>query len=550
MLEEIHVRNLALIEEAWIEFGPGMTVLTGETGAGKTALVGALKLLVGERADSAMVRSGASEAVVEGRFELEGGEVVARRKVTADGRSRCTIDGSLATVGELARILGPVVDLHGQHEHQSLLTSSRHASFLDRYIGEEAETAGARYRETRESFLAATAELDRLTSRLADAERRADYLRFVLEEIQAVDPRPGEDDELERRLPALVHAEKLTASANEAAERLRGEGGAADAFGEALEALRRVDGLDPALDTLARRLGGLAAELEDAGAEVRAYAETLEHDPVAIDEVQSRLSALSGLKKKHGPSLDLVFEVRDDAISRLAEVESGDTEIAQVNERIAAARSELEMAADARGGLRRERSEQFTHALAEAIAGLNMSGARFEIAFERLEFDSWGPDGPDRIEFLFAPAEGEAARPLAKIASGGEISRVMLALKSVLGGADDVPVLVFDEVDAGIGGVTGLAVGARLAGLATDRQVIVVTHLPQVAAYATHHLVVDKSVVDGRTATAVTRVEGPARVAEIARMLSGSDTDASLAHAGELLEQVSAASGSTGGGVR
>jgi DNA repair protein RecN (Recombination protein N) len=550
VLEEIHVRNLALIEEAWIEFGPGMTVLTGETGAGKTALVGALKLLVGERADSGMVRSGTAEAVVEGRFALEGGEVLARRKVTADGRSRCTIDGSMATVGELARILGPAVDLHGQHEHQSLLTSSRHAGYLDRYIGEDAETVAARYREARESFLGAAEELDRLTSRLADAERRADYLRFVLEEIEAVDPQPGEDDELERRLPALTHAEKLTASAHEAADRLRGEEGAADAIGVALDALQRVAGLDPALDALIGRLGGLAAELDDAGAEVRAYAETLEHDPAAIDEVQSRLSALSGLKKKYGPSLDLVFEVRDDAISRLAEVESGDAEIAQVRERIAAARSAFEEAADALGALRRKCSEGFTDALAEAIEGLNMSGARFEVAFERLDSDTWGPEGPDRIEFLFAPAEGEAARPLAKIASGGEISRVMLALKSVLGRADDVPVLVFDEVDAGIGGVTGLAVGARLAGLATDRQVIVVTHLPQVAAYATHHLVVDKSVVDGRTVTTVTRVEGQPRVAEIARMLSGSDTDASLAHAGELLEQVSVSSASPGGDAR
>jgi DNA repair protein RecN (Recombination protein N) len=539
VLEEVHVSNFALIDEAWIEFGSGMTVLTGETGAGKTALVGALKLLLGERADSGMVRSGASEAMVEGRFRVDGVEVVARRRLTADGRSRCTLDGSMATVGELARVLGPLVDLHGQHEHQALLTPGRHAAYLDRYIGDEAADALAQYRAARETYVAAEADLGRLTSELADAERRADYLRFVLEEISAIDPTPGEDELLEDRLPALMHSEKLADAARQAHTLARGDGGAVDAIASASSILQRVEGLDPALDTLAARLAGASAELEDVGAEMRTYADRLEHDPGALDEVQSRLAALSGLKKKHGPSLQLVFEARDDAAARLAAVETGDAEIARARDRLAAAHSGLVAQAGRLVAVRHERADGFTEALSSAIEGLNMAGARFEVGFEELDFDAWGPDGPERVEFLFAPAEGEAARPLAKIASGGEISRVMLALKTALGRADDVPVLVFDEVDAGIGGATGLAVGARLAGLAEDHQVLVVTHLPQVAAYAAHHLVVHKGVADGRTVTAVEPVEGERRVAEIARMLSGSDTDASLAHADELLAQVS-----------
>lgn len=538
MLEEVHVSNLALIDEAWIELVPGMTVLTGETGAGKTALVGALKLLLGERADSGMVRSGASEAVVEGRFRIDGAEVVARRRLTADGRSRCTLDGSMATVGELARVLGPLVDLHGQHEHQALLTPGRHTVYLDRYIGDEAGDALARYRAAREAYAAAESELGRLTAELADAERRADYLRFVLEEITAVDPAPGEDEELEKRLPALMHSEKLAEAARAAHTQVRGDDGAVDSIAAALGMLQRVEGLDPALDALAERLVSVSAEFDDVGEEMRAYADTLEHDPGVLDEVQSRLATLSGLKKKYGPSLELVFEARDDATSRQVAVETGDAEIGRARERIEAARAELTRAADRLIALRHERADGFTEALAAAIDGLNMAGARFEVAFEELEFASWGPDGPERVEFRFAPAEGETARSLAKIASGGEISRVMLALKSVLGKADDVPVLVFDEVDAGIGGVTGLAVGARLAGLAENRQVLVVTHLPQVAAYAVHHLVVHKIVTDGRTVTMVEPVDGDRRVAEIARMLSGSDTDASFAHADELLGQV------------
>jgi len=541
VLEEIHVRNLALIDEVWIELQPGMTVLTGETGAGKTALVGALKLLVGERADSHVVRSGTAEALVEGRFRVDDAEVVARRRVSADGRSRCTVDGSMATVGELARVLGPLVDLHGQHEHQALLTVSRHAGYLDRYIGAEADRALGAYRRARDAFLEASEQLERLSSRLAEAERRADYLRFVADEIGAVDPAPGEDEELERRLPALTHAEKLAAAAHEAAALLRGESGASDTVSRSLDALRRVEGLDPELDAYGARLSGLVAELDDAGSELRAYAEAVEHDPAALDEVQARLAALAGLKKKYGPSLEMVLEARDDAVGQLATLESGAEELAHAREQVALARTELERAAEMLGSVRRAGVSDFTGSLADAIQGLNMAGARFEVAFEPLEFETWGPDGADRVEFLFAPAPGEEARPLAKIASGGEISRVMLALKSVLGDADDVPVLVFDEVDAGIGGATGVAVGARLAALAAGRQVIVVTHLPQVAAHADHHLVVDKSVADGRTVTTVTPVQGEARVAEIARMLSGGDSDASLTHARELLEQVARA---------
>lgn len=539
MLEEIHVTNLALIEEARIEFAPGMTVLTGETGAGKTALVGALKLLLGERADSGMVRSGAAEAVVEGRFVVDGAEVIARRRLTADGRSRCTLDGAMATVGELARVLGPLVDLHGQHEHQALLSPSSHVGYLDRYIGAEASEALARYRKAREAFFESSAAVERMTAELAEARERVDYLRFVAEEIDAVDPAPREDEELERRLPSLMHAGSLAEAARVAHEALRGEGAASDGVADALATLQRVEGLDPALDGLAARLAALSAEVEDLGAEVRCYADTVEHDPAALDEVQERLAVLSGIKKKYGPSLEMVLETRDDARVRLEAVKTGDAGLEQALAALAHARADLESAAAALASLRRRESDAFVTALGRATESLNMTGARFEVAFDGLDFVSWGPDGSERVEFRYAPAQGEAARPLAKIASGGEVSRVMLALKSVLGSADDVYVLVFDEVDAGIGGATGLAVGGRLARLADDHQVLVVTHLPQVAAFAAQHLVVDKTVADGRSVTIVSPVKGQRRTAEIARMLSGGDSDASRAHADELLAHVS-----------
>ncbi len=537
MLEELHVSDLALIEDVWIEFGSGMTVLTGETGAGKTALVGALKLLVGERADSGMVRTGSDGAVVEGRFVVGGSEVVARRRLGADGRSRCALDGSMATVGSLAEALGPLVDLHGQHEHQALLQPSRHAGYLDRYVGAEALDARASYREARESFREAAVALEALEARIADTAKTADYLRFVVREIEVAEVRDGEDAELEARLPGLAHADKLTAACAAGYDSLKSEQGASEALSAALSALERVSGLDPSLDAHIARVDALVAECDDIGAELRAYAEGIEHDPAVLDEVQARLAVLAGLTKKYGPTLGDVIETGEHARAHLDELDSSDAELAEARAHVDRTRKTLEQAAGRLSVVRRERVEAFESDLAAAVADLHMADARFEVAFEELAFDSWGVEGPERVEFLFAPGAGESARPLAKIASGGELSRVMLALKGVLGSADDVPVLVFDEVDAGIGGATALSVGARLAGLACDHQVLVVTHLPQVAAYADHHFVVRKETVEGRTVTRVEPVTGEGRIAEVARMLAGEDTATSRAHATELLGQ-------------
>ncbi len=546
MLEELHVTNLALIEDVWIGFDSGMTVLTGETGTGKTALVGALKLLVGERADSTMVRSGSAEAVVEGRFVVGGSEMVAQRRVTADGRSRCVLDGEMVTVTVLGERLGPIVDLHGQHEHQSLLSPSSHAHYLDRSIGEPALEALEEYRSARAEHDEAAAELDHAETALADAMQHAEHLRFVIGEIEALDPRPGEDEELELRLPALTHAERLLEAAWALCDALRGEGGAGEVLASAIVSLERSKGLDPTLDSLSERAEALFAEIDDLGTEARSYAESVEHDPQTLDEVHARLASLSGLKKKYGPALDGVLATLGDARRRSAAIETGDVIVRNGQKRLNAARERLRLAASRLSETRREAVGAFTDSLATAASELNMAGARFDVVFTELPFSSWGLSGSERVEFCFSPAEGEPARPLTKIVSGGELSRVMLALKSVLGDADDVPVLVFDEVDAGIGGVTGLTVGERLASLASGHQVLVVTHLAQVAAFADRHLAVGRREVDGRTVTVVEAVEGPNRVAEIARMLSGRDSEASLTHAQELLAQVRKAAGRVG----
>lgn len=537
MLEELHVRDLALIEEVWLEFGPGMTVLTGETGAGKTALLGALQLLLGERGDAGSVRAGAPEALVEGRFAVEGVEVIARRRVSADGRSRCTLDGEMATVGALADRIGPLVDLHGQHDHQALLSPGTHSAYLDRRAGTAAKEALAAYRFARAEERAARAARDELAHSLADAARDADYLRFVAEEIGRIDPQPDEDASLEARVPALQHGERLADAADGAAQLLRGDGGALDALAQASVALGKVADIDPVLDELAARLGEAYAIADDASSGIREYRDGVEHDSAVLDTVLSRLTALSGLTKKYGPRLEDVLETRDRAVAALAAHDAGEERTAAADEALEAARHRLVAAAAHLDAVRREAAPRFVSELEAAVADLCMGGARFEIAFTPLEYDTWTADGSQRIEFLYATAPGQPARPLARIASGGELSRVMLALKGVLGEADTVGTLVFDEVDAGLGGTAARSVGKRLAELARTHQVIVVTHLAQVAAYADAQLVVSKAVNGESAATQVVAVTGEERTMEIARMLSGNDSETSLAHARELLSE-------------
>lgn len=537
MISELHVRDLALIEDVWLEFGPGMSVLTGETGAGKTALLGALKLLLGERADSSTVRAQAAEMVVSAAFQSQGTEIVVRRKVTRDGRSRCAIDGDLASVGELGARVGPLVDLHGQHEHQALLSPSTHVGYLDRWVGEQAESALADYQALRRDWQRAADEVRMHEERIARATAEADYLEWVVREIEQVDPQPGEDDRLRSRLPALQNAGRLDEAASQAATLIRGDAGASERLSSALRELSRQQGIDPALDELAERIEAVLPVVDDIGSSLRAYRDTIEHDPAALEQTLSRLAALSGLMKKHGPGLDDVIGKLEGSRSILGAAASGEESLAESQRALKAARDAFEHSAARLQSLREGAVPGFVRALKEATADLAMDGARFDVAFEPLEFESWTDKGPSRVAFLYSPAPSQPTRPLAKIASGGELSRVMLALKSVLGSADRVETLVFDEVDAGIGGATATAVGSRLKALARTHQVIVVTHLAQVAAFADTHLVVTKSIEGDTVATTVRSVDGQERVAEIARMLGGTESDAGFVHARELLDR-------------
>ena len=446
-----------------------------------------------------------------------------------------SIDGEMATVAMLGATLGPMVDLHGQHEHQALLSPARHAGYLDRYIGEEAAQALERYRQARGRAREAAARLDELREALSGREQRADHLRFVIGDIDAVEPQAGEYEELMALLPRLRYGERLAEASYSAWEALKGERGASDGLSAALAALGGVRGLDPALDGFAETVTRLDIELQELALQVFDYAESIDHDAGALDAAEARLHRIEGLTRKYGGSVEAVLAMRESAADELAMLDSGEAGLAEAERRAEEAAAALRDAADSLRVVRDAAVAPFVARLTEAASDLALAHAEFGVERTALPFESWTADGPERVEFLFAAAAGEQLRPLAKIASGGELSRVMLALKGVLGEADAVPVLVFDEVDAGIGGATAQAVGERLARLAQNHQVLVVTHLAQVAAYADVQIVVEKQEHDGRTVTSVRRVTGEERVAEVARMLSGGTSGASIAHARELL---------------
>lgn len=541
MIDELHVHNVALIRDASIEPAAGLTVLTGETGAGKTALLSSIKLLVGERADAGMVREGAPALEVEGRLFLPGDDedgTVVRRRVGADGRGRVDVDGHMASVRELARRVGATVDLCGQHEHQRLLSVQTHVDMLDSWAGAPAADALGAYREALAAAEAAASELERVREMGRATGERLDEAAFVLRRIDEVDPREGELEELEARLPRAEHGEALMEAASGARELLSGDGGACDSLGDAVRALSDAARFDPALGSWAKALESSLIDVEDVASELRDYADGLDFDPEELERLQGRLARLEGLRRAYGPSMADVLRRRDEA-REVVEAASDGGELERcAAEELRRREAALAEAADALDAVRAEAAPRLARAVSEQMAFLEMGSAELVVSQERLPRAEWTRSGASRVEFLYRPGAGLTARPLRKIASGGEVSRVMLACKVVLGEADDCETLVFDEVDAGVGGATAVALASVLARLAATHQVIVVTHLAQVAVAADRHYLVRKSEGEsGVPETSLVEISGEGRVAEVSRMLSGDTGEASRDLAREMLER-------------
>ena len=539
MIDELHVHDVALIRDATIRPSEGLTVLTGETGAGKTALLSSIKLLVGDRADAGKVREGAPALLVEGRVYLPGEDpdgLVVRRRGGAAGRGRVAGAGSRASGRDPAHRVGSSVDLCGQHEHQRLLSTQAHAAILDAWTGEAADAALAEYRDALAAQRAASDELERVRELARTADERLDQATFVLQRIDGVAPQEGELDELEALLGRSEHAEVLMTAAAGARELLSGDDGACDAVSQASRDLADASRHDVGLAPLADALSGALAELEDVSATLRSYVDDLEFDPAELDRQQSRMSALQGLLRSFGPTMADVERRRAEAAEVVAAASDGGEAERVAAEALERCEARLVRAADALDGVRREAAPRLAAAVSEQMGRLEMGTAEVCVEVTRLDRSDWSASGPSRVELLYRPAAGLAARPLRKIASGGEVSRVMLACKVALGAADDCETLVFDEVDAGVGGATAVALAAVLADLARTHQVIVVTHLAQVAVVAERHYLVSKSAGDVPETT-LRPIEGEERVAEVARMLSGTTDEASLGLARTMLDQ-------------
>ena len=531
MLLELRVENLGIIAELNIMLGAGLTVITGETGAGKTLIVDALDLLGGGRADPQLVREGSAEARVEGRFEDGDDEVVLARVVPAVGRSRGYINGRLATVTELAERGRHLVDLHGQHAHQSLLAPAEQRALLDRFVGAKAAAALTALRAAREETRRITDELATFGGDERARAREVDLLRYQVEEIGAAEiVDAGEDDRLLQEAELLADAEAHREALSGAYQQLEGAG--EDAIGAAVAAL---DGRAPFV-ALAERLRLLQAELQEAAHDVRTTEESIVADPQRLQEVQTRRALLAELKRKYGPALADVVDYSRETRARLEELEQHDARAAQLEAARRDALTEIGRVAKALSKLRRAAAPRLADAVTGHLRELALPAATFSIEIESTaDPAAVGDDGADDVTFLLAPNPGEPARPLAKAASGGELSRAMLALRVVLSEAP--PTLVFDEVDAGIGGEAGAAVGRALATLGGHHQVLCVTHLPQVAAFADAHLLVAKDEVKGRTVAGAALLLDDARVNEISRMLAGIGGSAhARRHARELVD--------------
>jgi DNA repair protein RecN (Recombination protein N) len=535
MLTELHIEQLGVIERATLVLGPGVTALTGETGAGKTMLVEAIGLLVGGRADPSMVRQGAAEARIDGRLTIprpgrpgdDADEVVITRVIPANGRSRAYVDGRPVTAAALAELTAPAIDLHGQHAHQSLLAPAAQRAALDEFGDVDLNDL----RDARARLTELDAELATLGGDERARAREIDLLRFQVAELDgAAIAGPDEDVELAREESLLADATAHRAAAGAALDALRGDGGGSDAMSSALQALADREPFDAESD----RLRGLVAELDDLVAELRSRAESIDEDPERLAEVTNRRQLLVDLRRKYGADLAEVMEFHQDAETRLRELERYDERAGQLDaERVVALAAEREAAAAVRRA--RERAAPPLAAAIESIAReLAMPHASFGVD---IAVDHDGDPG-DQVVFALAANPGSALLPLQRVASGGELARAMLALRLVLMRADPpdaVSTLVFDEVDAGVGGAAAVAVGRALAALGDRHQVLIVTHLAQVAACATRQLVVRKEVDRGATFTTVAEVEGDQRVAEVARMLAGAESDAALGHARDLL---------------
>lgn len=571
MLSELRIENFAIIDKLALDFGAGLVIFTGETGAGKSIIMDALEMLLGGRAETSVLRAEAERASVEGVFKLNDGnktevlEVLKRedllddenyvtlaREVRREGRSTARVNGRTVNVALLREIGAYLVDIHGQTEHLSLLDVRAHLGLLDRFAG--VDSLLVHYRQTYTALQAVRRELDELRRAQADSERRIEMLTFQAEEIESARLKPGEDEELRQERDRLANAESLAANAQEALG-LIDEGSPetpaiTDQFGQAAAALSSLARIDTTQAELSARADALLENLSDLAGDLRDYLETIEYNPKRLNEAEERLDLMHRLMRKYGGTIESVLAFGAKARADLETITNAAEKIGELQEKEAKLLKELSERGTALSEKRKKAAQTLAKGIENELGDLKMEQARFSVDFQtkpdpnglplstgsRVAFDS---SGFDRVEFLVAPNPGEGLKPLAKIASGGETSRLMLALKNVLAKADQVPSLIFDEIDQGIGGRVGQVVGLKLWNLGRSHQVLCITHLPQLAAFGDQHFRVEKVINNGRTTTSVVRLEDDDRMLELAQML-GEVSEGTLRSASDILQSAQA----------
>ena len=558
MIEEISIRDLGVIGEARLPLGPGFTALTGETGAGKTMVVTALGLLLGERSDSAAIRSGSAQAVVEGRWlidpdgpvaervrdaggELDGAELILGRSVSPEGRSRAVVGGRSAPVGVLSEVGQQLVIVHGQSDQVRLRSATAQREALDRFAGVELAPLLEEYQAVYRRWQATQGELDVLVAERDRRSREAEELRIAMVEIEAVNPRRGEDEELAERADRLTNLEDLRFAASQAHDLLSSETAdeGQDVVGLLASARRQVERVaehDAALGPIAEGIAAASFTISELSTQLASYLSGLDADGAReLEVVQERRATLNALVRKFGPTLDHAIDYLDSGSGRLLELDNDSTRIESLGAEVEADRAMVIELASRITQVRTLNAARLSERVTAELSALAMANAAITVIVE--DRSDYSLTGKDQVSILLQPHPGAEPRPISKGASGGELSRVMLAIEVVLAGTDPVPTFVFDEIDAGVGGASATEVGRRLAHLAESAQVIVVTHLAQVAAFSTNHLVVEKGTDGSITSSNVRLVHAEERTAEMARLLSGNpDSETALAHARELLE--------------
>lgn len=555
MLEHLHIRNVALIKESEISFGDGLNILTGETGAGKSMIIDSLQFALGGRAGKDFLRHGEKQAVVEALFSVqsqalteklaengiapeEDGTLLITRTLSEAGKSVCRINGSTVTVGMLKEIAEDMIDIYGQHEHQSLLNPVKHIRLLDRFCGAGFGEAMEEYKNSRQRLKELEKQLTILIGDESQREQRMDMLLFQKEEIEAAELREGEEDALLEQKKRLSSMERLIRLTGESITLLYdGDDrapSACDRLGDALAKLQEAAEYDAALSPLADALADGYAAVEDCARELKREAEKQEADPEELERIEERLQLFYKLKRKYGGSIEAVLEFYEKAVQELEFLSNSSEKAAELSAEKAEEEKRLSALAETLTARRRATAEQVEEQIETALHDMEMKQARFHIQIE--EKADWGADGKDKVEFLISANAGEPLKPLAKIASGGEMSRVMLALKTVLVDADEIGTFIFDEIDTGVSGRTARRVGEKMRFLGGKRQLLCITHLPQIAAMADNHFLIEKESDAGETVTRVTALDEEGAVREVARLMNDV-TETTLAAARELLAE-------------